>query len=46
MSAPDEYKRDSGLKGKPIVDKIIAEKKPLPRPPMKPPEKAKPKRIK
>lgn len=45
MSAPDEKKRD-GLKGKPLVDKIIAEKKPLPRKPMKPPAKAKPKRIK
>jgi hypothetical protein len=44
-SAPDEKKRD-GLKGKPLADKIIAEKKLLPKPPMKPPAKAKPKRIK
>ncbi len=44
MSAPDEYKR-GGLKGKPIVDKIIKEQKPLPKPPMKPPERAKPKKI-
>jgi hypothetical protein len=40
-----EKKRD-GLKGKPLADKIIAEKKLLPKPPMKPPAKAKPKRIK
>lgn len=43
-NAPDEYKRGS-LKGKKIVDKIIAEQKPLPKPPMKPPEKSKPKKI-
>ena len=46
MSAPDEYKRGGDLKGKPIVDEIIKKQKPLPKPPMKPPEKAKPKRIK
>lgn len=49
-NAPDEYKRavvtDLGddLKGKPIADKIIADKKLPPKPPMKPPEKAKPHR--
>jgi len=45
MKAPDEYKRKSDLKGKPIADKVIAEQKPLPKPPMKPPERAKPKKI-
>lgn len=37
---------DGDLKGKPIADKVIAEQKPLPKPPMKPPEKGgKPKKV-
>lgn len=45
MSAPDEYKRDSGLKGKAKADEIIANKKLPPKAPMAPPPKAKPKKI-
>lgn len=44
MSAPDETKRE-GLKGKPIVDKTIAEKKLPPKAPMPAPERDKPKKI-
>ena len=46
MSAPDEYKRGDDLKGKPIADEVIKNQKPLPKPPMKQPERAKPKKIK
>jgi len=45
MSAPDEYKRGSDLKGKAKADEIIANKKLPPKKPMAPPEKPKVKRI-
>lgn len=45
MSAPDEYKRGSDLKGKEKADEIIKNKKLPPKSPMPAPERAKPKKI-
>jgi hypothetical protein len=41
----DHEKRGNKLKGKEAADKVIKNKKLPPRKPMKPPERAKPKRI-
>jgi len=45
-SSQRRTKPSAELKGKAQADKVIANKKPLPRKPLPPPERAKPKEIK